>query len=154
MLSFPLSKSGPLAKLMVLNSYRPRSLIAHLAVLLLLVPALLPQGMMLTHNSALGQVEITLCSGIGERNVWLDLDTGSFSDNPLLSDHSSDEDSDHTTANQLCSFAVVTALALPQSPAIGSPGSTSPLPNSIALNPTIRRYPGGTLPPRGPPVLS
>jgi hypothetical protein len=110
--------------------------------------------MMLTRNSDLGQIEITLCSGIGERNVWLDLDTGSLSDNPRLSDHSSDEDDDHATANQLCSFAVVTAIALPQNPIIESHGSTSPLHNSVTQNPTIRRYPGGTLPPRGPPPLS
>jgi|AntAceMinimDraft_12_1070368.scaffolds.fasta_scaffold50171_2 hypothetical protein len=142
-------------KQMVLNTDKPRSLIAHLAVLLLLVPALLPQGMMLTRNSILGQIEITMCAGIGERSVWLDLDTGSFSEEPVLVDHPPEDDDNHTTANQLCSFAVVSALALPKNSVFGSVDSDRQVQHSSATeNPTIRRYLGGHLPPRGPPLMS
>ncbi|MFT5793462.1 MAG: hypothetical protein ACI9OF_001506 [Saprospiraceae bacterium] len=136
------------------STYKPNSL-KYLAVLLLLVPALLPQGMMLTRNSVLGQVEITMCAGIGERNVWLDLETGSFSDEPVLAGHSPEDDDDHANVNQLCSFAVVSVLALPQNPSVGSGDSVRQVQHSgVTQNPIIRRFPGGHLPPRGPPSVS
>jgi hypothetical protein len=68
--------------------------------------------MMLTHSSAFGKIEIIMCAGIDERNVGLDLDTGSSSKELVLVDQSLGDDDDHASANQLCSFAVVSALVL------------------------------------------
>ena len=143
----------PGSHLMTMVSNRSRSLIALFAILLLLVPALLPQGMMLARDNALGQIEITLCSGIGGRNVWLDLDTGRFSDS-LPPDHTQSDEAEHATSNQLCSFAVVAAVVLPGSPPVGSDFATFYLPTTIAPAQPASQFRGGRLPPRGPPLIS
>jgi hypothetical protein len=130
-----------------------RSVITQFAILLLLVPALLPQGMMMARDNALGQIVITMCSGVGGRNVWLDLDTGRFSDS-LHAEQSQTDEGQHANSNQLCPFAAVAAVALPDSPSIGANFTTSYLPNAIAPILPYSRFRGGRLPPRGPPLIS
>jgi len=139
---------------MSLLSVRTRSLVVHLAVLLLLVPALLPQGMMVARDGALGQIEITLCSAVGGRNVWLDLDTGRLSDVAQLSDEHQQDSTEHAASDQLCPFAVASAVALAQSTVLGPVFTPPARPRHFAITLTARSFRGGRMPPRGPPLMS
>ncbi|XOV89947.1 MAG: hypothetical protein ACFHX7_08670 [Pseudomonadota bacterium] len=137
-------------------------LIAQFIVLLLLVPALVPQGMMLARNAQTDTVEITICSGFNSRTVWLDLETGALIDpSGKLSLPVSTAAADHLPADDpsaasssLCPFALAGAALLVQVVPVPEilPGSNSIEPVPAGEDPLAVPY--LHLPSRGPPILS
>ncbi len=151
--------------------------IAQFATMLLLVSALLPQGMMLARNAQTGLVEITICSGFDSRTVLLDVNSGALIDpagrlslpvstaldstalDSTALDIATQSDTDPAdehpdSASELCPFALAGAVALVLAiPDVETQAQSGVTELELAgEHPHAARY--LHLPSRGPPEIS
>ena len=103
-----------------------------------------PPGLMLTRGED-GAVAVTLCAGGGPMQVWLDPETGTWSDQAPGEPQS-------IQTGSACSLAAIAALALlPQSAAV-APLAAAPGHQPRPLILFVQTPPTGPPPARGPPL--
>jgi hypothetical protein len=137
------------------------SRVAYLYLLVtLVVPALIPTGYMIGTNSASNLVEITICSAINHRQVFLDLNTGKilgdsddhvqrFNVSPDVTQQIPDE-----LNGDPCPFWLASAAALINNSVNASNLHTAPRITTVSLvSRLLISHPTPPLPARGPPKL-
>ena len=120
----------------------------------LVVPMLMPAGMMLSRNSDSNVVELTICSATDPRTVFINIETGALlSADPFLTGNP--EAPEHHPDQDICPFDLATNDQL--SLAKVEPDATPALPAKPALTANASQFfsqKHPSIPPRSPPWVA
>jgi len=138
-------------------------------IISLLVPMLVPAGMMLARDSESNIIELSICSATNPRTVLFDLETGALVDpdphlastdsalvvNPILDSAPAVEKDHHpVSGDDICPFDLATSDQLSIA---GTPEGEPSFPNTAIIQstreflPALSEHPSS--PPRGPPIV-